>query len=222
MFGEKELGWHSNGNSRRDIKKILIGLYCEHPCEDTALSIVNTRDVWIDFSQEDKDYYNNITCYFKYKNNTMMELKEGDPELEVMDSHVGQIRPLVGKHPHTDEDYIYFSYHFIRKVWYTPPGGKRQVVNRDEFVDKLYKKIMRSKYMDHHIFKRGDLILMDQFASLHRRAAISDVNRELWRIAADYSTIMPHKFYDISDELKAELDKNLAEEKSEKKWHGSY
>ena len=76
--------------------------------------------------------------------------------------------------------------------------------------------------MDHHIFKRGDLILMDQFASLHRRTAISDVNRELWRIAADYSTIMPHKFYDISDELKAELDKNLAEEKAEKKWHGSY
>lgn len=222
MFGEKELGWHSNGNSRRDIKKILIGLYCEHPCEDTALSIVNTRDVWKDFSQEDKDYYSNITCYFKYKNNTMMELKEGDPELEVMDSHVGQIRELVDKHPHTDEEYIYFSYHFIRKVWYTPPGGKRQVVNRDEFVDKLYKKIMRSKYMDHIIFKKGDLILMDQFASLHRRTAINDVNRELWRIAADYSTIMPHKFYDISDELRAELDEHLAEEKLEKKWHGSY
>jgi len=33
---------------------------------------------------------------------------------------------------------------------------------------------------------------------------------------------MPNKFYDISDELRAELDKNLAEEKAEKKWHGSY
>ena len=191
MFGETELGWHSNGNSRKDIKKILVGLYCHKECEDTTLSMVNTRDVFRDFSQEDKDYYSNITCYFKYKNNTMMVIEEGDPELEVMDGHSGQIRELVGKHPHTGEEYIYFSYHFIRKVWYTPPGGKRQVVDRDEFVDKLFKKIMRSKYMDHHIFKVGDLILMDQFASLHRRTAINDLNRELWRIANDYNNILP-------------------------------
>jgi alpha-ketoglutarate-dependent taurine dioxygenase len=196
MFGEKELGWHSNGNSRKDIKKILVGLYCNKECEDTTLSMVNTRDVFKDFSQEDKDYYSNITCYFKYKNYTMMELEEDDPELELMDGHSGQIRELVGKHPHTNEEYIYFSYHFIRKVWYTPPGGKRQVVDREEFVDKLYKKIMRSRYMDHHIFKVGDLILMDQFASLHRRTAINDLDRELWRIANDYNNIMPlPKFY---------------------------
>lgn len=45
--------------------------------------------------------------------------------------------------------------------------------------------------MDHHIFKVGDLILMDQFASLHRRTAINDLNRELWRIANDYNNILP-------------------------------
>ena len=28
MFGDTELGWHSNGNSRHLIDKILIGLYC--------------------------------------------------------------------------------------------------------------------------------------------------------------------------------------------------
>jgi len=191
MFGETELGWHSNGNSRKDIKKILVGLYCNKECEDTTLSMVNTAAVWKDFSQEDKDYYNNITCYFRYENNTMMAIEEGDPELEIMDGHSGQIRELVGKHPHTNEEYIYFSYHFIRKVWYKPPSGKRQVVDREEFVDKLYKKIMRSRYMDHHIFKVGDLILMDQFASLHRRTAINDLDRELWRIANDYNNIMP-------------------------------
>jgi len=222
MFGEKELGWHSNGNSRKDIKKILIGLYCHKECEDTTLSIVNTRDVFKDFSQEEKDYYNNIICYFKYKNNTMMEIEDDDPELEVMDSHSGQIRPLCGKHPHTNEDYIYFSYHFIRKVWYTPPGGKRKQIDRDEFVDTLYKKIMRSKYMDHHIFKKGDLILMDQFASLHRRTAISDLDRELWRIATDYSTIMPlPEFYNnvLSNE---ELKKGIKGFKNKFKNVGAY
>ena len=28
MFGDTELGWHSNGNSRHQIDKILISLYC--------------------------------------------------------------------------------------------------------------------------------------------------------------------------------------------------
>ena len=28
MFGDTELGWHSNGNSRHLIDKILIALYC--------------------------------------------------------------------------------------------------------------------------------------------------------------------------------------------------
>ena len=28
MFGDTELGWHSNGNSRHLIDKILISLYC--------------------------------------------------------------------------------------------------------------------------------------------------------------------------------------------------
>ena len=197
MFGDKELGWHSNGNSRKDVKKILIGLYCEKPCEDTTLSIVNTRDVWRDLSEEDKEYYRGISCYFKYENNTMMELHEDDPELEVMDSHVGSIRKLVDKHPHTGEEYIYFSYHFIRKVWHKSKGQRKVPVDRDEFVDKLYAKIMRSKYLTHHIFKKGDLILMDQFASLHRRTAIEDVNRELWRIASDYSVIMPSDWYEL-------------------------
>jgi len=197
MFGETELGWHSNGNSRENVKKILVGLYCEKECQDTTLSMVNTRDVFRDLSDEDKEYYRNITCFFKYENNTMMKIEEGDPELAIMDSHPGQIRPLIGRHPHTNEEYIYFSYHFIRDVWYVSPDGQKTEVNRNDFVNILHKKIFRSKYMDHHIFKVGDLILMDQFASLHRRTAISDLERVLWRIAGDYSNIMPNTFYNV-------------------------
>ena len=207
MFGDKELGWHSNGNSRKDVKKILVGLYCEKPCQDTTLSIVNTRDVFRDLPEEEKEYLRGLYCLFKFKNNTMMELDEDDPELDVMDSHVGTIRKLVDKHPHTGEEYIYFSYHFIQKVWHKAPGEGKKKIDRDQMVNTIYDKIFRSKYMTHHIFKKGDLILMDQFASLHRRTAINDLDRELWRIAADYSNIMPHKFYKVAEDNKFGKDK---------------
>jgi len=221
MFGDKELGWHSNGNSRRDVKKILVALYCEKECEDTTLSIVNTRDVFRDLPEEEQEYLRGLYCLFKYKNNTMMHLEDDDPELEVMDSHVGTIRKLVDIHPNTGEEYIYFSYHFIQKVWHQAPGDRKRSIDRDQMVNTLRDKIFKSKYMTHHIFKKGDLILMDQFSSLHRRTAISDLDRELWRIAADYSTIMPHEFYKVAEDNKFDKKKQKA---FKQKWNdrGAY
>ena len=48
----------------------------------------------------------------KFKNNTIYNLEEGDPELEFMEASKGSIRKLVGKHPHTGQEYFYFPYHF--------------------------------------------------------------------------------------------------------------
>ena len=56
-------------------------------------------------------------------------------------------------------------------------------------IETLHKKIFKSKHQYHHIFKKGDLLLMDQFTTLHRRTPILDKNRLLWRIACDYSKV---------------------------------
>jgi len=56
-------------------------------------------------------------------------------------------------------------------------------------IQDLKKIIFKSKYQTHHIFQKGDLILMDQFTSLHRRTPVYDNNRLLWRIASDYGRI---------------------------------
>ena len=50
-------------------------------------------------------------------------------------------------------------------------------------------KIFKSQYQYHHIFKEGDLLLMDQFTSLHRRTPVMDNNRLLWRVAADFNNV---------------------------------
>ena len=44
MFGETELGWHSNGNSRHNVITYLIALYCVEEDVNTTLSICNTAD----------------------------------------------------------------------------------------------------------------------------------------------------------------------------------
>ena len=113
MFGEGELGWHSNGNSRHNVEHILIGLYCVEEDVNTALSICNTTRPFMDLTEEQQNYYRGVTIKLKFKNNTIYKLKEGDPELEFMEASKGSIRKLVGKHPVTGQEYFYFPYHLF-------------------------------------------------------------------------------------------------------------
>ena len=183
MFGGGELGWHSNGNSRHLIDKILIGLYCIKGDPNTTLSICNTSDPFYDLSEEDQEYFLNITVRLKFKNNTMYELDEDDPELEFMSKNKGSIRPLVGRHPHTNKFYFYFPYHFICRAWL----GKSRI-DHNELIERLKPIIFKSKYQTHHVFQEGDLLLMDQFTTLHRRTPVMG-DRLLWRLASDYANI---------------------------------
>lgn len=184
MFGDTELGWHSNGNSRHNVSHILIGLYCVEEDDNTCLSICNTTQPFQALTEEQQEYYRDITIKIKFKNDTIYHLDEGDPELEFMSASRGSIRKLVGRHPHTNAEYFYFPYHFIDQVWH-----KKQKIDIDPFIEDLKKIIFKSQYQTHHIFKKGDLVLMDQFTSLHRRTPVYDNNRLLWRVASDYSKI---------------------------------
>ena len=186
MFGDTELGWHSNGNSRHNVSHILIGLYCVEEDENTCLSICNTSIPFAYLDNETKDYYRNITIKLKFKNDTIYHLDEGDPELEFMSANKGSIRKLVGIHPVNSKiEYFYFPYHFIERAWY-----KKKQIDINPLIQELKSLIFKSEYMTHHIFKKGDLVLMDQFTSLHRRTPVYDTNRLLWRIASDYRNIV--------------------------------
>jgi alpha-ketoglutarate-dependent taurine dioxygenase len=184
MFGDTELGWHSNGNSRHQIDKILITLYCVEEDINTTLSICHTSDPFYEMSDDEQEYWKSIKIRIQFINNTMYHLDDDDPELEFMSKNKGSIRNLVGVHPHTGKYYFYFPYHFIVKAW----EGKKEI-DAVEMVERLKPKIFRSRHQHHHIFKKGDLLLMDQFSSLHRRTPVLDKNRLLWRVASDYKHI---------------------------------
>ena len=181
MFGDTELGWHSNGNSRRNIDKICVTLYCKISDENTTTSFCNTSRPFYDLSEEQQEYYKDIKIRLAFVNNTIYKLDEDDPEYKFMSRYPGSIRPLVDKHPNSDLYYFYFPYHFIVKAWH-----KSKKIDHIKLIEELKPIIFRSKYQYHHIFKQGDLVLSDQLCTLHRRTPIYDVNRLLYRVAHDY------------------------------------
>lgn len=193
MFGEGELGWHSNGNSRHLIDKILISLYCVKSDPNATLSVCQTSMPFYDLTHEEQEYWKSIKIRLKFVNNSMYNLEEDDPELHFMSQHKGSIRKLVDRHPVTGEYYFYFPYFFIIKAW----QGRKEIDHR-EMIERLKPIIFKSKYQHHHIFHPGDLLLMDQFTTLHRRTPVTR-DRLLWRIASDFKKVTPS----LSEEIHA-------------------
>jgi alpha-ketoglutarate-dependent taurine dioxygenase len=184
MFGEGELGWHSNGNSRHRVQEILIALYCVVGDVNSTLSICHTGLAFSELSKEEQEYYKEIKIQLRYKNGGVYQLKEDDPEHLFMLEHRGSIRRLVETHPYTNASYFYFPYHFICRAWH-----KSKVIDHQQLIKELIPKIFQSQFQHHVVLAPGDLILMDQLITLHRRSPVAP-DRRLWRIACDYSQVL--------------------------------
>ena len=199
MFGPTELEWHANGTGRYNFKEICVGLYCVEECIDTVLSLVNQCDAFQELTEEEKDYYRNIDINL---NNTKGIAEPiwrddgvyskayktaGEEKFRTGQEHYQETidrRPLVAKHPVDGREYLYPMFIYMYKAYYK---DGTELENFKEFKDTLYKKITRSKYMFHHVFRKGDLLFMDQLTTSHRRSAIKNKERQLWRTAFDYS-----------------------------------
>jgi len=198
MFGPTELEWHANGTGRYNFKEICVGLYCETECVDTVLSIVDQCAAFQELSEDEKKYYRSIDInlnmegprariwrddgvYSKaYKSQGEADFKTGQEHYqETIDR-----RPLVAKHPVTGKEYFYPMFIYLYKAYYK---DGTEIENFQEFYDKLYSVVTRSKFMFHHVFRKGDLLFMDQLLTSHRRSAVKNTERQLWRTAFDYS-----------------------------------
>lgn len=199
MFGPTELEWHANGTGRYDFDEVCVGLYCQTECIDTVLSLVDQRASFAELSEEDKEYFRSIEInlnnegprariwrddgeYSKaYRNQGEQNFRTGqDHYKETIDR-----RPLVARHPVDGSEYFYPMFIYLYKAWV---NGKLMSDDEfDVFFERLNSIVTRSKYMVHHVFREGDLLFMDQLITSHRRSAVKNKDRQLWRTAFDYS-----------------------------------
>jgi alpha-ketoglutarate-dependent taurine dioxygenase len=194
LFGGTELHWHSNGTVHHlgEFKEILIALYCKEECIDTVFSLLNNRDAFLELSESEKDYWRSIEIQLNNFGHGIYGTEEealDDPSLDdyiEMESHKDDERmSAVNTHPVGGEEFLYWQPPLIEKAW---QDGKPTDV---KFVREKYKKALeRSIYQKHFVFKKGDLLIMDQLYTVHRRSHIVNKTRELWRVAFDYTTII--------------------------------
>lgn len=199
MFGPTELEWHANGTGRYDFDEVCVGLYCQTECIDTVLSLVDQRASFAELSEEDKEYFRSIDINL---NNSGPRARiwrddgvyskayksQGEASFRIGQEHYKETidrRPLVAKHPVDGTEYFYPMFIYLYKAWVNDVEMTQEEF--DKFFNRLNSIVTRSKYMVHHVFREGDLLFMDQLITSHRRSAVKNKDRQLWRTAFDYS-----------------------------------
>ena len=188
IFAEKELHWHSNGNFRETGRECCVALYCVEPGDPGTgiTSFVDTRKAFNDLPDDLKELVEDVDVNLQFENKTFYDLDEDDPELAFFNSKDyypdGVVKPLVYKHPFSGEKGLYFAFYSIVKMWRRSGALLDEQALRQRLIDHVFQE----KYIYHHdTWRKGDLILMDQFHSLHRRSPVQG-DRFLWRVTMDY------------------------------------
>jgi len=187
IFADKELDWHSNGNGRPSGVECCVGLYCVKPGKNSVTSFCDTRAAYEDLNPALKLELSKIKCLFKFENNTFYDLDEDDKELVMFENRGeyarGTIKPLVYTHPFDGKKGLYFTFHYIQKMYKVPQ-------ERQKFLKEvLFDHVFQDKYIYHHDdWQPGDLIFMDQFHSIHKRNAVEG-DRFMYRTTLDYSHV---------------------------------
>lgn len=208
LLGHNDLEWHSNGTVHHVVdgkwghKEWLICLYCKNYCPDTVLSVSNNRDAFLDLPPEEKAWWRKVEVQLnnnggsilgKYYHKSKEAMTDEDRVIPIDDGyrkeykeiaeHTGDERmPVVNVHPIGGQEFLYWQPPLITKAWH---DGKL-INDLDELQEKFDKVINRTKYIKDIVFRPGDILIMDQFYTLHRRSPIMNKNRELWRVAIDY------------------------------------
>tara|TARA_Y100000361_G_C11159870_1_gene346545 strand:- start:1479 stop:2300 length:822 start_codon:yes stop_codon:yes gene_type:complete len=187
FFGDGELDWHCNSPLNEKHEEI-VALYCVEPDETCHTSFCNIRKAWNDLPEDIQEKCRKSSIVLRFKNNTIYDYKEYELR-GALDSNEKRgnyipkrITKMVKNHPYTGEEYLYFPYAFYHKC-------------DEDLVEYLKDFVLQDKYVYHHQWKKGDVLLFDQLIGLHRRTAIDlksvgkpNKPRELYRTVSWYNS----------------------------------
>jgi alpha-ketoglutarate-dependent taurine dioxygenase len=222
LFGHGELDWHQNvlfvPNSEE-----LVGLYGLE-VEGVAPTILsNSIPMWKNFTQAEKDFYSNVRMRTTNKSEDTYgkkmahyvlptdEQKDFEknrilshisncinfdsanthlyPELEFQKKNFLKLKPI---HP-LGTDGLYFP---MLNIEYMADENNEKLPNHKEVYDRLkYLHTEIDDYIYTHNWEKGDIFLMEQLVSMHKRGPVDPTKiRELLRIAAWYKTPLRKTF----------------------------
>ena len=179
FFGhDRELDWHCNKASNQD-RHSYVTLYSVYGSKGSKTSWLNMADAYDDLTQEKKNYYAQMDVICGHKRGNYSD----DPSFV---DHINRdvTWPLVqNKYGRTG---LFFPYHQVFEFKHST-----HVLSDVDFQREhkyLTRHILNDKYMYHHYWDDGDIVMSDQDITLHKRWYFESMkDRLMWRLAHDVS-----------------------------------
>ena len=158
IFSSGILDWHANLNGLDRADGVALQGY--EGCENTSTSYLNTNVAYNDLDDDFKKELEGVHCEYEY---TPEVWAKGLPEVQYKmmkkDGQEGPYKMWLLQQNIAGVKGIYF---------YT--NNKCKIITEDETLfQRLYDHMFQDKYVYQHWYEPGDIVLMDQLLTLHKR-----------------------------------------------------
>tara|TARA_Y200000002_G_scaffold98604_2_gene79985 strand:- start:7234 stop:8115 length:882 start_codon:yes stop_codon:yes gene_type:complete len=205
LFADDELDWHSNLVPHADAQEV-IGLYGKTITYDTETWICTSIPYMRKLSATTKELYKSLYTKLnhsggtpinqpwrpdwdkKYTDTVMNGIKQNrnKSRADLIDKRFKEWRGVLDKHKLVPNHPLGIEGIFFQPYEITEFVGLLNFSHK-ELYNEIYKDFITDNYTYKHKWKPGDILLMDQLTTIHRRPTIAkDQTRELLRSACWY------------------------------------
>ncbi len=203
LFADDELDWHSNLVPHADAQEV-VGLYAKTLSYPTETWICTSIPYMKTLSETTKQYFKSLTTRLWHTGGTPLnqpwrpdwDKKYTDTVIEGIKqnrkrSQANLANPKFLKHRGVINEHFLVPDHplEVEGLFFQPydivdfPG----ILDSRELYNEICSGLIQDKYIYKHQWKPGDILLMDQFTTIHRRPTVrKDKTRTLLRSACWY------------------------------------
>ncbi len=178
LFGhDSDLDWHANRPSAEKERKPFIWLYSDFGSVGSRTSWANCSAAYEDLDDETKHEIQDLLGIYGFERGRYTETLDFNPHLNLNGI------PFVQKNAFTGRSGIYFP--FLQLFGFKD----RPQEYSDRLIRRLKDHVLQPKYIYHHDWRDGDVVVSEQWLTIHKRWACDVSNRMLHRISFDYDRV---------------------------------
>jgi alpha-ketoglutarate-dependent taurine dioxygenase len=156
IFGTGKLDWHANlnGLDRAD----GVALQGWEYCENTSTSFLNTNLAYNELDVKMLDKIKNLYCEYEYS-----------PEVWAEGLHEDQLRQMKQNATKYKMWLIQENLKGVKGLYFYTNNRCKLICSDQNLYDEIHKHLFQDKYIYQHWWEPGDIVLMDQLLTLHKR-----------------------------------------------------
>lgn len=180
VFGDSgiDLDWHANRASAEKERKPFVWLYGVHGTKGSRTSWANCSAAYNDLDSDLKNEISELRGIFgyepgRYTNSTNFKTHRNYEGIKIVQKIKG-----------TNKVGLYFP--FLQLFGFK----NKSDAYSEAMIKKLSTHVTQEKYLYHHDWEDGDIVISEQWLTIHKRWACDVSNRMLHRITLDYEKIL--------------------------------